>query len=116
MKRRYLGLVLLTIGTASSWAADPRARVVEATLEDLANRNAAAVGSIETTPRPATDPLAGDRVDLVPDDGPARDTVVAAEAQSSLHRLRRETTSKRTSDERKARVDEKLDRAASEPN
>jgi len=112
VRMRRLPVLLLTILLApATLAADSRARVVESTLKDISIRNDAALVSIESVPTSASNPLEGNRVNLEPELRPASATLVQQDVESSLHRLRRETASMQTDDERKARVEESLDRA-----
>ncbi len=85
---------------------DNRSRIVESSLKDLSRSNDAAIGSNRLQARPTNDALGNPRVDLTPRPRPDNESLVRADVQSSLHRLRRETASAREPDDRKARVRE----------
>lgn len=104
-------LCCLVFGSGFASAADQRTRIVESSLEDLSLRNDAALPSIRDTPQPGSDPFSGKRVDLNQKPAPTSTERVAQDIQSSLHRLRRETVSRQTADNRQARVNESQDRA-----
>lgn len=113
-----LGLLALTAfmtTTTTAAADDYRSRVVESSLKDLSVRNDAAIASGRLTQGTSTDVLGNPKVELSPEPRPTTDALIGAEVQSSLHRLRREAVSTQTPDGRKARVNENLDRAATDP-
>ena len=113
VRMRRSSVLLLTIVLApQAPAADSRARVVESTLKDIAIRNDAALISIESVPTAAANPLEGERVNVEPELRSSSATLVQQDVQSSLHRLQRATASSQTEDERKARVEESLDRTS----
>ena len=93
-------------------ATDHRARIVESSLKDLSTANDAAIGRDRLEAAPSSDALGAPRVQLQPPEQPQADVMVQREVESSLHRLRRETVNARTSDRRKAAVDDTLSRQA----
>jgi len=105
-----ISVVGLAGGAISVEAADSRARVVESSLKDLSKTNESS-RSVSETPRPSTQAMLGEPARLPTEDTRASQTDIHAEVQSSLHRLRRETVSDRTPDERKARINDSLDRS-----
>lgn len=116
-----LGLtVLLTIGLADGLIAhaadstEQRARIVESSLKDLSRANDAALTRQRIEPGRELDPFGNPRVALLPTPAADIESVVGANVESNLHRLRRETVSRHTEDGRKARVEERLDRAVRE--
>ena len=88
---------------------------MESSLKDLSARNDAAIASGQIKDEASADPLGNPRVKLTSEPLPSSDVLIGAEVQSSLHRLRRETVSIQTPDGRKARVNENLDRVATDP-
>ena len=118
LRTTVLGVLTLTAimtTTASAAAEDHRSRVVESSLKDLSARNDAAIARGQIRHEASADPLGNPRVKLTSEPLPASDVLIGAEVQSSLHRLRRETVSIQTPDGRKARVNENLDRVATDP-
>ena len=110
-----LSLLLVAIYSDTAAAADSsdqRSRIVESSLKDLSIANDTAIARQRLEPATGVDALGNTRVTLEPRPLPDSQQRVEREAQSSLHRLRRETVSAQTEDGRKARVDESLDRTA----
>lgn len=91
-----------------------RARTVESTLKDLSNRNEARRPSIGETPRPNPRSFEGNPVDLTPREAESAADLVGRGTAFGLNRLRRETASRQTADDRAARVNESLDRQMAE--
>ena len=106
-----LTLLLFPVEAGAADGSEQRSRIVESSLRDLSTANDAAIARQRLEPTAGIDTLGNPRVTLEPRPLPDSQQRVAGEVQSSLHRLRRETVSAQTADDRKARVDESLDRA-----
>jgi hypothetical protein len=119
-----IALVILLLGALPGHAADGpspearheqhRTRTVESSLKDLSNRNEARLPSIDETPRPNPRSFEGEPVDLTPHDAESAADLIRRDTAFGLNRLRRETASRQTADDRAARVDESLDREMTE--
>lgn len=119
-----IALVMLLIGALPGHAADGpspetryeqhRTRTVESSLKDLSHRNEARLPSIGETPRPNPRSFEGKPVDLTPRDTESAADLVGRDTAFGLNRLRRETASRQTADDRAARVNESLDRQMTE--
>lgn len=106
-----------SLSARTAYAADSaqlRSRIVESSLKDLSTANDAAIARQQLTPKPGRDALGNPRVVLQPELPVDTTTAVRTDVQSSLHRLRRETVSRQTMDDRKAKIDENLARTARE--
>jgi len=109
-----IGLGAMTLNASAADSADQRARIVESSLRDLSAGNESAIARQRIEPRRGTDALGNPRIVLQPEPRIESDSLVQAEVESSLHRLRRETVSRQTVDGQKSRVDESLERTARE--
>ena len=103
-------LIPCNASAASAGSEELRARIVESSLKDLSATNEATIGRQQLDPTRTTDALGIPRVDLKPRELPQPDQLVRQDVESSLHRLRRESVSRQTVDDRKARIDETLTR------
>ncbi len=89
-------------------AADHRSRIIESSLRDLSRSNDAAIAGAQLSVTRELDTQGMPRVELSPAPVQRGRSVVEADVQSSLHRLRRETVSERASDasdDRRARIE-----------
>ena len=93
-------------------AADHRSRIIESSLRDLSRSNDAAIAGAELTVTRELDAQGIPRVNLTPAPVQHGESVLEADVQSSLHRLRRETVSERATDatdDRRARIEASQD-------